>query len=414
MEELLTWSMALHFRNAAGILMIGAFAASYPASAQRLPPLPDRDRLEGIIEAIQDEQAANGAYSEELLEPLTTLALLYLEGGDHDLASSTIERVLQVIRANYGLTSIEQLPWIHQWVRSAEAKGDAEAAWRLEQAMLDLIDAHPTELSVVPILHEVGDKRMDLLNAYETGKFPPQIALGCYYSRYRNPRTGCRAGSRRVVVDGIVSDAWRLYRDAIDVLRRNRLYASDELAELEMKVLRSSYRYGNFLLGRRSLLRLATYLDDGGEPIAVARALVDVVDWDMIYTNRGLNIRNELVNRYQRLYRQMEQNGADRSLLDAMFAPEVPIVVPAFLPNPLSTVADDSVGYIDAAFTVTPHGAGRDFEILETSGDVARADRRRLARLVAQSTFRPRSADGVFEEPSRVEIRYYVSRSEPE
>ena len=88
---------------------------------------------------------------------------------------------MQVIRANYGLRSLEQAPLLQQRIRSEEARGNFAAAWELEQDLITLARRQPNDLGAAPILHEIGDKRMDLLRDYLDGGIPPQIILGCYY-----------------------------------------------------------------------------------------------------------------------------------------------------------------------------------------------------------------------------------------
>ena len=70
---------------------------------------------------------------------------------------------MQVIRANYGLRSLEQAPLLQQRIRSEERRGDFAAAWELEQDLLTLARRQRDDLAAAPILHEIGDKRMDLL-----------------------------------------------------------------------------------------------------------------------------------------------------------------------------------------------------------------------------------------------------------
>ena len=89
-------------------------------------------------------------------------------------------------RANYGLRTLDQAPLIRQWIKNAETMGNFKMAWDLEQALLALAHRNPNDLRAVPILREIGDKRLDLLERYVKGEeFPPQIILGCYYDPVR-------------------------------------------------------------------------------------------------------------------------------------------------------------------------------------------------------------------------------------
>jgi hypothetical protein len=59
----------------------------------------------------------------------------------------------------------------------------------------------------VSILHEIADKRMDMLARYQAGELPPQIVLGCYYGVGQGKGASCRAGSRRNVISAIRFEA---------------------------------------------------------------------------------------------------------------------------------------------------------------------------------------------------------------
>src|SRR5262245_20772621 len=98
----------------------------------------DAERQQQIIERIQQEESRNGPYSEGLISPLSDLALLYHDRGDHDLAVAVIDRVRQVVRANEGLDSLEQIPLIQQLIANQETIGRLDTVWELEQELLTL------------------------------------------------------------------------------------------------------------------------------------------------------------------------------------------------------------------------------------------------------------------------------------
>jgi len=113
---------------------------------------------------------------------------------------------------------------IRQLIRIEEARGNAEAAWNLEQELLSLVERHPSDLRRVPMLLEIRDKRLGVLARYKGGdEFPPQIILGCYYSTLQSDgaRSACRSGSRRVVIANIQWEADGYLREAQRTLARN-------------------------------------------------------------------------------------------------------------------------------------------------------------------------------------------------
>jgi hypothetical protein len=182
---------------------------------------------------------------------LSDLALIYQDRGDHDLAVAVIDRVRQVVRANEGLHSLEQIPLIQQMIANEEAIGRVDTAWELEQDLLTLARRHPDDIRTVPVFRETAAKRMALVRQYLAGEVPPQIFLGCYYGWPRYAVTGsstnlgtgvtadCNSGTRGDVIRAIVTDAQRHYADAIAVMLRNERYSSDELRELELDLVRT-------------------------------------------------------------------------------------------------------------------------------------------------------------------------------
>lgn len=408
--------------------LVLAVAAGPHVCFSQSAPEAAAERQRQVIEAINQQQSTGGLYSEQLIGPLTVLALLYQEDGDRTLATAAIERARQIVRANYGLYSLEQAPQLQQLVRSAEERGDAETAWDLDQELLTLTRRHPHDLRTVSILREIADKRMEVLERYVAGEFPPQIVLGCYYAGYvaanedgrqqSGPIRSCSAGRYGVVVGSMLAEAQSYYRKAIDILLQNGRDSSGEVRELEMEVLRNSYRYRDY--------RSRAYSDGGQllrdlfthESVSSASSLdrvsrlVEIADWDVIFADDHISSRDYwlVLEQYEQAYRQLQREGTERALIDEIFSPRIPVVLPTFLPNPLvSEDTSEPTGYIDAAFDVTKYGKSEHVEILDTTTNATRAAKKDLVRLIERSRFRPRVTDGQFADTSGVVVRYYLN-----
>lgn len=392
----------------AGMLLLAAIAVPYATLSQlAFEPVAKDDQQQKIVERIHDEQSLNGPYSQNLIGPLTALGLLYQEGGDHGLASSAINQALQVVRFNYGLYSLDQAPLIQQLIHNEKARGDIAGAWDLEHELLALARRHPEDLRTVPIFREAADGRMDVLRRYLSGEFPPELMLGCYYhANVSNPEKGnCNSGSKGAAAGSILSDAWRNYADAIRTMLRHQLYASDELRELEMQLVRTSYFYGNPEVGRRSLRRLIAYGAANAEPwLSRVDALIQMTDWDLLNGRNGYAL-----DTYKEAYELLKEKGIDAASIEQIFSPPTPVVLPTFMPNPLAADrAQESSGHIDVAFDVTKYGRGRQVEILDTTTNASDAAKDELVRLIYRSRFRPRVTDGEFADRSPVVVRYHL------
>ena len=403
------------FSATAGLLLLAAIATPCTGFAQRDPA---DDLLGAIADRITEAQARGGPYSTELIDPLKSLGVLYEENGNHALASAVLEQAMQVIRANYGLRSLEQAPLLQQRIRSEERRGDFTAAWELEQDLLTLARRQRDDLAAAPILHEIGDKRMDLLRDYLDGGIPPQIALGCYY---QGPRAlpssvaqvgsgSCTSGQRDIAAGTILMEAQLLYSQAIGVLLQHKAYASSELIELEAKLLHASYFYGgSYQIGRRSLSRLVSYGAANEEPLTRRiDSVIQVADWDLLFDQRP-----PAIELYKDVYAFLEQRAVDRAAIDEWFSPETPHMLPTFARNPSDAArAQTATGYVDIAFEITYFGTARHVDVVSSS-NASKDARSDLVRLVSRGRFRPIVKDGEFVRAAPVVVRYYVEESSP-
>jgi hypothetical protein len=388
---------------ACALLVAAVGDAAWSAQAAGEP-----DAKTELAARIQRAQSEGGPYSKELIDPLKTLSLLYLEEGQDALADATTEQAMQVMRANYGLRSLEQAPLLRQRIRNEENRGNFAAAWELERTLLRIARAHPDDLRAAEVFHEIGDKRMAVLERYRGGETPPQLTLGCYYNEPQvfadpNQEPSCTAGSRDVAQQAMLADAQRNYLRAIGVLLRQGRYADEQLQTLERNLIESSYLYGGrYLPGRQSLGRLVSYGVANRVPLlSRATALVHAADWDLLFERRVFALEE-----YQQTYEYLKQQGVAQAAIDELFAPAIPVALPTFLPNPLARDAQQATGYIDVAFDILNVGTTRRIDILGASDNATKAAKDELVTLIARGRFRPRVKDGEFVRASRVVVRY--------
>jgi tetratricopeptide (TPR) repeat protein len=455
-------------RQARGLvpLMLALAAARYAAA---LEPDPAADPQQVALEEVQEALAASGAYSSDLMEPLTRLIVLYMENGEDNVAAVAIERAVQIVRVNNGLHSLDQVPLIQQLIRIEEARGRAKVAWDLERSLLTLVRRHPDDLRTMPILRDIGDKYMGMLDAFVAGEKPPQIEIGCFYKEALKNEGTCSAGRRSTVIHGLLGEAQRHYSDAIAVMLRNELYGSEELHDLEMQLLRvvTSLRLFDAEPDQSRLVFVPRYA--GAQSMEPWRsrsaAITELATWTPPPTTeasasvdaawlqphdasishsyyRGLQSLGRLysyavataspapaladavvrmadwellyshhgqaVELYARAYAMLDESGATGEPITQLFAPPTPVVLPAFQPNPLA--ADDTrqrKGHIDVGFEITKYGRARKIDILGAE-NAADTDITRLDKLVATSRFRPRLTKSGSPDATPVVVRYYL------
>jgi tetratricopeptide (TPR) repeat protein len=405
---------------AVGLVAAAAMLAVTRAAAPQTA-LATEDAAIGVAEQIETIQAAHGINSAELVAPLTNLGLIFREQGDVDLAIAAFERARHLVRVNHGFSSFKEAPLLRQLVQIEEARGNASVAWNLEQELLGLIRRNPGP-AAAPMLREIADKRVDVLERYVGGELPPQIELGCYYSgpARRDPgaieavHRSCRSGSSWAVKQALYEEARVYYVDTIEMIQRSEGAAADDVPELYRSWVRAMYAarndYGTEHEGAGTLRVIHSKLVEYSKPLpAQMSALVDIADWGLLFAG-GRKENEAALQAYERLYDQFRQEGIEQPFIDGIFSPSLPVVLPAFSPNPLvATQTPGSRGFVDVAFEITKYGQGESIEFLDTSTNATEDTRTRVGDLIKRIRFRPRVAGGVFENPSRVVVRYYVN-----
>jgi hypothetical protein len=277
----------------------------------------------------------------------------------------------------------------------------------------------------------------------------------------------CIGGTNSQISDKLRAEILMFYADSIDIILRTGDYASHELRQLEKAALAMAYFGRGFALpsretdvsfplpcpggtldhylaldildsclapvrrgpnfvssnvgGRIGLVRLLAYEIRSAAPAAArASAIVDLADWHLVAVpadRRRFSTIDELALAfYERAYRELQQGGDADASTAQIFAPEIPVTLPTFEPNPFAaaTAADttaNSARYIDVAFAITQHGTGEQIEVLAMSKDATREAKRDLIRLIESTTFRPRVVDGELASSARITLRYHLGYS---
>ena len=340
----------------------------------------------------------------------------------------TADEVLQTARADGGLDSLEQAPAILQLIASPEMS-TTETAWELEEEVLALARLHPTDLRTVPILREIGDRRLaraanpDFLRwvclrdsaAQLCSERPGAPIIGpcgpgaadmmCYHRRVYNPTLYVRL------------EAMNLWSEAIRVFVRNRLFSSPELQELERKLMNQ----GSCELVRQGYTRLMTYAAINSAPaLDQVMTLVEAADSDLVCSNNELigasaakqsAQRRGAIETYQQAYELLDRFNVSPATIAEIFSPEVPLMLTPHPPvtayaMPPAANPSAAAGHIDFAFEITVEGRARRVKVLSATANTPKARERDLVAWIEAGLFRPRVNDGRIES-SRVVWRYY-------
>jgi hypothetical protein len=203
-----------------------ALAAAPRATFAQLGSPAAEDGVPELVVVIEEIQSLRGENSPDLIEPLTTLSLVYEERRDYEVALSLIEQATHVIEVNHGLHTLDEAQLMRHSIRLERARGNAEAAWNEEKELLRLIRRrrHQADARTIAMLDEIADHRRAILARYRAGEFPAEIVLGCYYSEVGYDDAGnpyrSKSGNRQTVIRALLAEADRYDSEAAAVSGR--------------------------------------------------------------------------------------------------------------------------------------------------------------------------------------------------
>ncbi len=388
-----------------------------PARPQDVAQHAQQDALDRLQDEVRTAEEQDGPNSPGLVGLLTELGLLYQEGGDPKRAAVALNEAVAAVRVNYGLYSLEQAPLIRDLIASADSLGDAVAAWDLEQNLLRLAARHPDDMETARILRDTADRRLQVLARYDSGEIPREVIIGCYYAGaspapdFSIAGRNCTAGSRETVRRTLAMEARGYYMRAVDIILRNQRFASADLPPLLIDLAKNSYEYGGERLGRRSLTYLLAYQTSNEVPVlSRAETLVQIADWDLLHAV-GLAEEDAALAEYAKAYELMERKGMADDEVREIFAPDAPVVLPAFMPSPLSPEGErESSSYVDVAFVIDKYGRSRHVRVVETTEGMEREAAKRVEHLVMRSRFRPRLIDSRTADEGLIVVRFPLAQ----
>jgi tetratricopeptide (TPR) repeat protein len=386
--------------------LAGGAAAQRRGAADGLDALDAR--MEPLLSRVEQEEARSGSFARELIEPLTALGLAYQEHGEHALAVAALDRAYYLHRFNEGLHDLEQVPLVRRLIESERALGRFARAAELEERLLEIARRNRSDLRSVPIFREAAERQLALHERGEHGEGPVALGIGGFGSA---PMFG-------------LWRARRLYEEAIATIVANRAYGHPELAELEDALTRTYYfeargqqaasldpsdratawRASLYDLGRDSYRRRVAYSASGSSAYEVARALVELADWSIVFSRNGTALKD-----YARALALLVESGASEAAIEELFPTDVPVFLPTFVPSPLEALADgQATGYVDFDFEIGRYGQPRRTRIVALQGAAAAASARAVAAAIARSRFRP-SPFAETERATNYRLRYSLA-----
>ena len=375
------------------------------------------------LDVIKAKELRDGTFAPDLVDDLVTLAGLYQESGEHDVALGLLDRARQIVRVHAGLYSLDQARMIQQAIPSYEALKQRSAAVEAQTELLGLARRNPSDARVAQIYAEVANSHVEDVERFVSGDWsvPLNVSFTFGYSGVDGPDLplATQYAWRSVTA------AQRNYGEAIHAIVRNRSLDGPSLDELEGGLMRTYYlqernphlfspdrlsykpmREHLHYLGVSSYERRLHYSALFKKPESeIASEQLELGDWHLLFGEQELAYAA-----YRSARATLEKSGAPAEEIEAFFAPPTPVLLPTFGTSYVG--ADEAAGYqghIDVAIALDD--AGRSTRVDVTGRSVAATDAivQRLKKYVAKSVFRPRFTNGDWASEDHVSLRYYFS-----
>ncbi len=361
------------------------------------------------LAALDAEEARNGERSPTLIDPLQSLAALYLDAGNYDAAIATLRQAVWILRVNSGLFSLDQVDVIQALLVARRANGQHSEAATLEGYLQQLAMRNPEDARVSSLMTRLADAEMAAARDLIDVAPPPQFNLVTAGDWVPLPRL---AAPRSPALRALLA-ARRHYAEAILAGTRNGTESLADLVALEERLIDTLYfefahpklhyyedgpaQFAS--LGTRMLLsKIYDTAQLTRSAVATAKAKIELGDWYLMFAANGAALEQ-----YRGARDLLVADGVAQSSIDEMLSPEVPAV----LPVPLETSDRSRHGYVDAAIDVGPYGTARNIDILATSPATPKIIEKRLRQYLERSRFRPRFVDGQLARSDRFAARFY-------
>jgi hypothetical protein len=411
---------------------------SWLASQSIQADLQDQENLENQLtyfrESVARIELQDGAFSPRLSQELHAQGDTLLQAGDINGALDVYDRAAHIIRVNSGLFSLDQVPVIESIIEANLTRGDLISANEQQEYLYYLHNKAYGDNNPDQLLQALNAFAEWNLYAFNTNYFEVSNIADATSSTAVNSLTfqAFRAQS--------LLKAQMLYMQIVDILTHGYDKADPRLPEAEKALAVTSYLYlTNFDLaddfsneqrpydfsmmpkntlgsrmGSDALERRIDYLQSLGDadPETLTAARLDLADWQLFSRKRSNSL--DLITL---AWQEASNLGMPQERLDAIFAPPLPTMVPAFahprysraalkIPEDLPLVYR---GYIDIDYTLNSYGQIRTAQTIGSTADTPSEITERLLRNLRRGQFRPRLHDGDFIEGDRFTVRYYYT-----
>ncbi len=336
-------------------------------------------------------ESARHRYHPDLVQPLTLLGDAQFGQGDYDGALESYAMAVQISRVSNGLFTPEQLEAVYKQSEALQRLGDAEQAANREQYAFEiLLKAHgPDSLALLPGIYRLARWQIDAYNIFAARNLFER-ALKIYAANGQSG-TAATMPALRGLIESYRMERFPSLRSA-DRDNNSTTSLSTRFPNPSVHSFdnNTTLNVNNFPVAERALQEIIRILqaDPDIGPMPVSEAILDLADWHLLWEHF-----RKASTLYEYVYSRLEKvESADAA---AYFAKPKLLYLPVPKkprPPPASQRAEETTGFVEVAFQISPTGNVQGVKVLESEpeGMMDLAVRRSLR----SARYRPAMTDG--------------------
>jgi hypothetical protein len=406
------------------------------------------EAIKAYVDAVGDIESTEGPFSNDLTQDLFSAGLLSQQIEDHPRALDFFTRAQRISRINDGLNNLAQIPIMQRMEFSYKAGNQDSQVDKIQQGILEVYENNygAGSVELTPYLLEYGvwninaflERSSILINIdrMDAGQFitDPQN----YMSQNNNLRDTPLY---------YLFQSQQIFINALQILLQEKDYLNPTLLALERQLTKTYFlsihrenilyqpdffltrkksKTGSRLntnaiellesqeyrLGQESYERSVSYISSNESRTAsqMAAIMLEAADWQLLFERKVKAAREyEKVHEFFLQYPEFAQEA------EPLLYPEMPVVLPVFLPQPNSKEKLDIsleqplryFGYFDVSFQINRFGKAKSTRVIGEGGEVTRNMEIRMQKYLQNVLFRPRFREGKLDTDA-IELRYYL------
>jgi len=280
------------------------------------------DAVNYYLDAIDDAEAASGAYSTDLAELYQGLGNSMLEQQNLEDAKEAFQQVIQIVRVNYGLHSPLQSDYMFQVANIEHITGENEAVDELLDTIYSINAEHYGEFDpgMLPVLHQLlawyeKNRPIDTKPVFYSD-IQQTIQLYLQIATITENEKGMGNPETTAIYRDIGQTQWQIVKILLgkDVRVQSRDPQSQDTASGDVFV------NAHVRVAREAFSRVAVSVSKNPESsfLEVAEALAQLGDWILISGKRQASAEI-----YEEAYQLIVQNSDSTALADEYFSQPV-------------------------------------------------------------------------------------------